>query len=55
MESLNKTNNMAAHVESYLAQIELDDLEADVDSYAATPILDAKYKNRYRGSSRGRM
>ena len=44
MESLNKTNNMAAHVESYLAQIELNDMGSDLDSYADTSVLDAKYE-----------
>ena len=44
MKSLNKQNDMATHVESYLGQIELNDLETDLDSYATMSILGVKYE-----------
>ena len=43
MESLNDPKSIAAHVDAYLAQIEMDDQGFDIDSYAASSILDAKY------------
>ena len=43
MESLNKPNALAAHVDSYLMQIEEDDLTFE-DCYGAQEILDAKYE-----------
>ena len=42
MESLHKSNTLAAHVDSYLMQIENDDFDLE-DNYKARPILDAKY------------
>ena len=47
MESLNKPNTLAAHVDSYLMQIEDDDLILE-DCYEAQQILDAKYESRCR-------
>ena len=43
MESL-KPAMVAAHVGEYIAQIEVDDMGVDVDSYLAAPIKDAKYE-----------
>ena len=43
MESI-KPNQIAAHVEAYLAQMEVDDMGVDLDSYLSAPILDAKYE-----------
>ena len=44
METLNTKDQVAAHVESYLTQMELEENGFDVDSYAASSILDAKYE-----------
>ena len=35
---------MVAHVDSYLAQIELNNLVIDLNNYATTSTLDAKYE-----------
>ena len=43
MESLNEQNDLAAHVDSYLMQIEEDDFTLE-DCYGAQEILDAKYE-----------
>lgn len=44
METLDKSTRIAAHVESYLSQMERDELGFDVDSYLSVPIMDAKYE-----------
>ena len=44
MESLNTKDQVAAHVKSYLIQMELEENGFDMDSYAASSILDAKYE-----------
>ena len=43
METINKPYQVATHVEQYLAQLELDSMGINVDSYLSAPILDAKY------------
>ncbi|KAL7531724.1 hypothetical protein ACHAWF_003887, partial [Thalassiosira exigua] len=43
METLDGTNLIAAHVERYLADMEVEELGFDLDSYLAAPILDDKY------------
>ena len=44
MVSLQKPNQVASYVESYLSQMEVEELGVDLDSYLADPILDAKYE-----------
>ena len=43
-ETINKPHKVAAHVEQYLSQLEIDELGRDIDSYLSSPILDAKYE-----------
>ena len=43
MESLNSPKAVAAHVDAYLAQIELEDQSFEEDNYFSAPIKDAKY------------
>ena len=43
METLNRPSAVASHVEQYLLQMEMEDMEFDLDSYLTAPILDAKY------------
>ena len=35
---------VAAHVETYLSQMEVDELGFNLDSYLTTPIMDTKYE-----------
>ena len=44
METVHKPDQVAAHVEQYLSQLERDELGIDIDSYLSSPILDAKYE-----------
>ena len=44
METITKSDQVATHVEQYLAQLELDSTEIELDSYLSSPILDAKYE-----------
>ena len=44
METINKPDQVATHVEQYLSQLEIDELGRDIDSYLSAPILDAKYE-----------
>ena len=44
METINKPDQVATHVEQYLAQVELDSMGVDLDSYLSASILDAKYE-----------
>ena len=44
MESINKPDQVAAHVEQYLSQLEIDDMGVEIDSYLSAPIFDAKYE-----------
>ncbi|KAL7533117.1 hypothetical protein ACHAWF_007608 [Thalassiosira exigua] len=44
METLNGSSLIATHVEQYLANMEVEELGFDVDSYLAAPIMDAKYE-----------
>ena len=44
METINKPDQVATHVEQYLSQIEIDELGRDIDSFLSAPILDAKYE-----------
>lgn len=44
METLSRPDAVASHVEQYLLQMEADDVEFDLDSYVAAPMLDAKYE-----------
>ena len=42
METLTRPSAVASHVEQYLVQMEMEDMEFDLDSYLTVPILDAK-------------
>ena len=44
METINKPDQVAAHVEQYLSQLEIDAMGLEIDSYVSAPILDAKYE-----------
>ena len=44
METINKPDQVATHVEQYLAQLELNSMGINIDSYLSAPILDAKYE-----------
>ena len=44
METIDKPNQVAAHVEQYLSQVEINNLGRDINSYLSAPILDAKYE-----------
>ena len=44
METAQRPDQVAAHVEEYLSQLERDELGRDLDSYLSSPILDAKYE-----------
>ena len=44
MESINTPDQLAAHVEAYLSQMEVANMGVDIDSYLSAPILDAKYE-----------
>ena len=44
METINKPDQVATHVEQYLSQLEIDELGRDIDSYLSLLILDAKYE-----------
>ena len=44
MQTMDNSNMVAAHVETYLSQMEVDELGFDLDSYLTAPIMDAKYE-----------
>ena len=44
METINKPDQVAAHVEQYLSQLEINAMGLEIDSYVSAPILDAKYE-----------
>ena len=44
METIDKPDRVAAHVEQYLAQLELESTGIEIDQYLSAPILDAKYE-----------
>lgn len=44
MVSLHKRDQLVSHVDTYVSQLEVDELGWDLDSYLADPILDAKYE-----------
>ena len=44
METINKPDQVAIHVEQYLSQVEINELGRDVNSYFSVLILDAKYE-----------
>ena len=37
METINKPDQVAVHVEQYLLQVEINDLGRDIDSYLSAP------------------
>lgn len=45
MQTLDRSDLVAAHIDIYLSHIEQEELGFDIDSYVAEPILDAKYES----------
>ena len=43
METLDKSTTVAAHIETYLDQMDSEAMGFDIDSYLSAPIMDAKY------------
>ena len=42
METINKPDQVAAHLDQYLSQLDVDDTGRDIDSYLSAPIFGMK-------------